>query len=56
MKITFKQIPAEQEVAKRQVDEAFDILFAEVIKRLREKKLDNSFNNHSFVEGVIIHG
>lgn len=56
IKITFKQIPVEQEIADKQVNEAFDILFAEVLKRLKEKNSNYLFNKNSFVEGVMMHG
>lgn len=56
IKITFRQIREDQETAERHINEAFDILFAEVLKRLQEKKLNNSLSNHSFAGEVIIHG
>lgn len=51
IKITFRQARVEREIAEKQVNEAFDILFAEVLKRLKEKKSNYLFSNSSSVKG-----
>ncbi len=51
IKITFRQVRVEQEVAEKQVSEAFDILFVEVLKRLKEKKSNYLFSNSSSAKG-----
>jgi len=51
IKITFRQARVEQEVAEKQVNEAFDILFAEVLKRLRDKKSNYLFSDGSSAKG-----
>jgi hypothetical protein len=51
IKITFRQARVEQEVAEKQVNEAFDILFAEVLKQLKDKKPNYLFSNSSSAKG-----
>jgi len=51
IKITFRQARVERDVADKQVNEAFDILFAEVLKRLKDKKSNYLLNNSSSAKG-----
>lgn len=51
IKITFRQARVEKEVAEKQVNEAFDILFAEVLKRLKNKKSNYLFSDSSSAGG-----
>ncbi|OGM25744.1 hypothetical protein A3D00_03375 [Candidatus Woesebacteria bacterium RIFCSPHIGHO2_02_FULL_38_9] len=51
IRVTFRQARVNQEIAEKQVNEAFDILFAEVQKRLHGRKSNYLSINSSSVEG-----
>ncbi len=51
MRVTFRQARVEQEVADALVNEAFDILFMEVVRRIQKRKLHKSFSNNISTEG-----
>jgi len=51
IKIAFRQKGEKPEVAERQINDAFDILFAEVMRRVQKRKLHKSFNNNVSVKG-----
>lgn len=47
IKTRFRQVRIDEETSERRVNEAFDILFAEVIKNVQKEKLNFSFINVS---------
>jgi len=51
IKVAFRQKSEKPEVAERQINDAFDILFAEVMRRAQKRKLNKSFNNIVSVKG-----
>jgi hypothetical protein len=51
IKVAFRQKGEKPEIAERRVNEAFDILFAEVLKRVRKEKLHYLFTNSISAKG-----
>ena len=51
IKVAFRQKGEKSELTERQIDDAFDILFAEVIKRVRKKKPHYLFTNNISAKG-----
>jgi len=51
IKVAFRQKGEKPEVAEGQINDAFDILFTEVMKRVQKRKLHKSFSNNVSVKG-----
>ena len=51
MKVAFRQRGEKKEIVERQINQAFDILFVEVIKKMQKKRLNYSFNKNVSVGG-----
>lgn len=53
IKISFRQIGAKQEVAEKSVNEAFDILFAEVVRRLKLEPIDYKAKESAYMPNTL---
>jgi len=53
IKISFRQIGANQEIAEKSVNEAFDILFAEVVKRLKLEPIEQISKESAYMANTL---
>lgn len=53
IKISFRQIGANQEIAEKSTNEAFDILFAEVVKKLKLEPIEQMAKESAYMANTL---